>query len=97
MANADKSGGMEPRFIQGVLPSAPRVQARLHRGGWILLHWYAHHDGEAVRALTRIEPDGDRVARLSNYFFTPDLVAEVCGELGVPFRVNGHRWCPPGR
>ena len=57
-----------------------------------------HEDGEAVRAVTRVEPDGDRVARLRNYFFTPDFIAEVCGELGVPFRPNGYRYWPaPGR
>jgi len=97
MATADQNGGMEPRFMQRVLPSPPRVEVRAHRGEWILIHWYAHEDGEAVRAITRIEPDGDRVARLQNYFFTPDFIAEVCGELGVPFRVNGHRFCPPSR
>jgi RNA polymerase sigma-70 factor (ECF subfamily) len=95
MARADVEGGMEPRFIQGVLPSPPRVEAREHRGQWILVHWYAHADGEFVRALTRIDADGDCVARLQNYFFTPDLVAEVCGELGLPFRSNGYRWCKP--
>lgn len=42
-----------------------------------------------VRAITRIEPDGDRVAHLRNYFFTSDFIAEVCAELGVPRRVNG--------
>ncbi len=93
MATADVNGGIEARFMQGVLPSAPRVEVRAHRGAWFLLHWYAHHDGEAVRAVTRLTPDGDRVARVENYFFTPDFIADVCGELGVPFRVNGHRWC----
>jgi RNA polymerase sigma-70 factor (ECF subfamily) len=92
MATADENGGIEARFMQGVLPTAPRVEAREHRGEWILLHWYAHRDGDAVRAVTRIEPDGDRVARLRNYFFTPDFVAEICGELGVPYRLNGYRW-----
>ena len=47
--------------------------------------------GEAVRALTRLTVDGDRSARLENYFYTSELIADVCGELGVPFRVNGHR------
>jgi RNA polymerase sigma-70 factor (ECF subfamily) len=92
MATADVGGGMEARFMQGVLPSAPRTQVRAHRGAWILLHWYAHHDGEAVRAITRLHADGDSVARLQNYFFTPDFIADVCGELGVPFRANGYRW-----
>jgi RNA polymerase sigma-70 factor (ECF subfamily) len=94
MATADVSAGMEPRFMQGIIANAPRVEARLHRGAWVLLHWYTHQDGEAVRALTRIEPDGELVASLKNFFFNPDLIAEVCVELGVPSRANGYRWWP---
>jgi RNA polymerase sigma-70 factor (ECF subfamily) len=97
MVNAETSGGIEPRFVQGILPSAPRVELVAHRGAWIFLHWYAHQDGEAVRAITRVEVDGGRVARLQNYFFNPDFIAEVCAELGRPSRSNGHRWCPPSR
>ena len=96
MATADKNGGIEARFIQGVLPTRPRVEALLHRGEWIVLHWYAHADGEAVRAMTRLEVAGeDGVGHLANYFFTPDAIAEVCAELGVPFRSNGYRWFLP--
>ena len=92
MATADVNGGMEPRFMQGVVATPPRVEARAHRDGWVLVHWYAHKDGEFVRALTRIEAQGDRVSHLSNYFFDPDLIAEVAGELGLPSRSNGYRW-----
>jgi RNA polymerase sigma-70 factor (ECF subfamily) len=92
MATADVNGGMDARFIAGVLPSAPRVEARQHRGEWLLLHYYAHSDGEHVRAITRLEADGDRITRLRNYFFTPDFIAEICGELGVASRPNGYRW-----
>jgi len=88
---------LDARWVQGALPTAPRVEARLHRGEWVLVHWYAHRDGEAVRAVTRIEADGDCVARLRNYFYTPDLIAEVCDELGLPWRANGYRWCLPSR
>ena len=87
--------GIEARFVQRVLPAAPRVEAVAHRGEWLLLHWYQHQDGEAVRAITRVEPDAERVARLHNYFFNPDFIAEVCGELGVPWRSNGYRWFLP--
>jgi RNA polymerase sigma-70 factor (ECF subfamily) len=100
MATADVNGGMEARFMQGVLPSSPRVEAVAHRGEWILLSWYAHRDGvEAVRAITRIDADvdGARVSRLQNYFFTPDFIAEVCAELGVPWRSNGYRWFLPAK
>jgi RNA polymerase sigma-70 factor (ECF subfamily) len=83
---------MEARFVAGVRTDAPRTEAREHRGEWILLHWHRHDDGEFVRAVTRIVPEAEHVATLRNYFFTPDLVGEVCGELGVPFRPNGYRW-----
>lgn len=92
MAEADKLGGMEARFMQGVLSSSPRCEVRVHRGEPILLVWYAHADGEAVRAINRLEIEGDRIAGIKNYFFTPDFIAEVCRELDVPFRSNGYRW-----
>jgi hypothetical protein len=48
-----------------------------------------------AKDLAQDAPDGDRVARLHNYFFNPDFIAEVCGELGVPWRSNGYRWFLP--
>jgi RNA polymerase sigma-70 factor, ECF subfamily len=27
-----------------------------------------------------------------NYFFTPDVIAEVSAELGVDYRTNGYRY-----
>jgi RNA polymerase sigma-70 factor (ECF subfamily) len=95
MAHADTMDGMDPRFMQGVLASSPRCEAREHRGHWVLLLWYAHADGEFVRAVTRVETDGDRIAHLENFFYCPEFIAEICGELDVPFRVNGYRFCRP--
>jgi RNA polymerase sigma-70 factor, ECF subfamily len=97
LAEADRRGGIEPRFMQGVLATPPRAEVRVHRGEPIVLCWYAHHDGDAVRAIDRIETDldGEHITRLANYFFTPDALAEVCGELAVPFRSNGYRWWLP--
>jgi RNA polymerase sigma-70 factor (ECF subfamily) len=93
MAAADPSTGLDPRFVQGVLPASPRGEVRVHRGEPLVLLWYAHRDGEAVRAINRIEVDGDHAARLRNYFYSPELIAEVCGELNVPYRINGYRHC----
>lgn len=45
-----------------------------------------------MRAVNRVEIDGDRIARLQNYFFNSDFIADVCRELDVPFRVNGYRY-----
>jgi RNA polymerase sigma-70 factor (ECF subfamily) len=97
LATADVNGGIEARFMRGVLPDAPRVELRDYRGELVLLHWYAHEDGEAVRAITRVEAEGDRLSRIRNYFFNADLVTEVCAELAVPCRVNGYRWWLTGR
>lgn len=82
--------GVAPPFVQGALADPPRREVRVHRGEPIVLAWYAHVDGEYVRAIDRVELAGDRVSRVRNYFFTPDVLAEVCGELGVPFRSNGY-------
>jgi RNA polymerase sigma-70 factor (ECF subfamily) len=87
--------GVDESFFGDVVRGTPRVEARPYRGGWVLLHWYRHRDGEAVRALTRLEPDGDQIAHLRNYFYNTALIAEVCGELGVPSRSNGTRWWMP--
>ncbi|MET0596186.1 MAG: sigma-70 family RNA polymerase sigma factor [Polyangiaceae bacterium] len=92
LAEADKLGGIEARFMQGVLPSSPRCEVRVHRGEPIVLVWYAHADGEAVRAINRVEVEDGQIASMKNYFFTPDFIAEVCRELDVPFRSNGYRW-----
>ena len=77
------------------LGKPPRVELHAYRGEWTLAHFYAHEDGEAVRALTRVTITSDGVAHLANYFYNPELVAEVCGELALPWRSNGRDWCKP--
>ena len=90
-ADGGTGDGMDPRFAQGALPDSPRIELRSHRGEAVLLSWYRHRDGEFVRAVTRVEtsPDGGQIARMRNYFYTPEVIAEVCDELGVPYRING--------
>ncbi|HYM80769.1 MAG TPA: RNA polymerase sigma factor [Candidatus Limnocylindria bacterium] len=92
LSSDDPRGGVEPHLRHGVLPTPPRVEARAHRGESILLFWYAHESGEAVRAVARVETEGDRLARVRNYFFTPDVIVEICRELDVPYHTNGHRY-----
>jgi RNA polymerase sigma-70 factor (ECF subfamily) len=87
-----RSGGAAAVFARGVVPVPPRCELRVHRGEPLLLLWYQHTDGEAVRAINRIESNDDGIARVRNYFYTPDFIAEVCGELGLPCRSNGNRY-----
>ena len=92
MHESETRGGMDPSRKSGVLPDSPRVEVRVHRGEALLVHWYKHDDGEYVRAITRLEAEGDQVRVVRNYFFTPDFLADLCGELGVPFHDNGYRY-----
>jgi RNA polymerase sigma-70 factor (ECF subfamily) len=95
LAAADARTGIDPRFTRGVLPEPPRVEARLHRGRWVLAHWYKHTEGESVRAFTMLAIDGDRVAHLQNYFYNSEMLVDLGSELNVPVRINGHRWWAP--
>jgi RNA polymerase sigma-70 factor, ECF subfamily len=84
---------LDPELTRGVLADSPRLELRHHRDRWLGLSWYKHADGiEAVRAVTTFGVDGDRIAHLENYFYTPEFLHDLGAELGVPIRVNGHRW-----
>lgn len=92
LADAATAGGIEARYVRGALPTPPRAEARDYRGETIVLVWYAHEDGEHVRAIDRMVTEGDRITHLANYFFTSELLEEIAAELGASVRVNGHRW-----
>ena len=89
---SDERGGVDARFLEDYVATQPRVEARMDRGVPVLLHWYGHRGGEAVRAISRVELDRDRIRCVTNYFFAPEVIAEVCRELEVPFRTNGYRY-----
>ena len=95
LADPARLDGLDPSHFPNLLPQLPRVEARLHRGEWLLVHWYAHQDGDAVRALTRAEAANEKLSRVRNYFYTPDVLAEICAELKLPFRSNGYRYWKP--
>ncbi|NUP13863.1 MAG: RNA polymerase sigma factor [Polyangiaceae bacterium] len=80
-----------PQFRNGVLPQAPRLEIRIHRGEALLLGWFAHEDGDAVRAISRVDVEDDRICRVRTYMHQPEVLAEICKELDVPFRSSGHR------
>jgi hypothetical protein len=58
-------------------------------GEHVILLWYGHTSGEAVRCLIRSELQDARVSRLRIYYFSPELLTDVAGELGGPVRTNG--------
>jgi RNA polymerase sigma-70 factor (ECF subfamily) len=92
----DERGGVPAELLAGYLGTSPRCEVRAYRHQWILLFWFAHAEGELVRTVMQVEAEGDHIARLRNYFFTPEVIAEVCAELGVPYRINGYRYWTKG-
>jgi RNA polymerase sigma-70 factor (ECF subfamily) len=81
-----------PEFRREVVEDSARFEMRAHRGELILLAWWRHADGEAVRGFSRMELEGELIARMCTYFHTPEAIAEVCRELGLPCRTNGYRF-----
>jgi RNA polymerase sigma-70 factor (ECF subfamily) len=69
-------------------PAPPRCEVRVHRGEPIFLWWW----GDEVHTVVRVAIEDDRIAALYNYFHAPEVLAEICGELDVPFRAHGYRF-----
>lgn len=86
------SSGVDARYLRDYLPTPARAEVREHRGEAIVLMWYAHRAGEAVRSFVRFDVDGEtaRLVRVRAYYFSTEALAEVCAELGVPYRSNGY-------
>ena len=88
---SDDRGGVRAALLAGYLTDTlARGEVRSYRGAPVLLCWYEHADGPAVRCVMTFETEGAAIIRVRNYFFSPDVIAEVCTELGVPYRVNGY-------
>jgi RNA polymerase sigma-70 factor, ECF subfamily len=83
------SAGTPARYLAGYDGARARAERVFHRGEHVILLWYGHTDGEAVRCIIRSEVDDARISRLRIYYFSPELLTDVAGELGVPVRTNG--------
>lgn len=88
----DDRGGVAPEWLAGYRPAPPRCEARAYRGGFVLVFWYEHDDGPSVRAVANLATNAGSIVALRNYFFSPDVIEEVCSELELPFRLNGYRY-----
>ncbi len=93
----DERGGVAPELLADYVAVSPRCEVRAYRDGYVLLFWYAHTSGERVRTLMTIEAEPQGIQRVRNYFFSPDVISDVCEELALPYRTNGYRyWHPHG-
>jgi RNA polymerase sigma-70 factor (ECF subfamily) len=80
-----------PDEEHAALPNV-RAEVHLHRGEPILAWWA---DGE-VHTVVRVVLEGDRIAHLKSYYHAPEVLAEVCRELELPYRTHGYRYWSEG-
>ena len=86
------SHAVATRWLTGYRGAVARAEKKLYRGEPILVSWYDHDEGPAVRDVIRIVEDGGAVAAIRFYFFCPDVIGEVAGELDLPWKSNGYRY-----
>lgn len=82
--------GIPSGYREGLQPAPPRFELRMHRGTPIVLTLWDHDDGKHVRGISLITADGDQITAIKTYMHSPELLAEVCKELGQTFRSNGY-------
>jgi RNA polymerase sigma-70 factor, ECF subfamily len=82
--------GVAARYLEDYDGKRARSELVFHRGEHVVLLWYGHTQGEAIRCVIRSELQDEQIARLRIYYFSPDLLTEVAAELGVPVRTNGY-------
>jgi RNA polymerase sigma-70 factor (ECF subfamily) len=83
--------GIPSRHRGSIQPVPPRFELRIHRGAPIILTFWTHDDGEHVRGVSLIATEGDQITQIKTYMHSPEMLAEVCNELGETFRSNGYR------
>jgi len=83
---------LAPEWRGDIVEGSPRFEVRTHRGEHLVVAWWQHGGGEAVRAFSRVECEGERIARMTTYFHSPEAIAELSRELELPFRTNGYRF-----
>ncbi|HEY7700411.1 MAG TPA: RNA polymerase sigma factor, partial [Vicinamibacteria bacterium] len=88
------SHAVQPQFLAGYQGGPPRAEVHDSGGESVVICWYDHEDGPRVRDVMRIGVDDDRITSIRYHFFSPDVLAEVCGELDLPWQSNGYGYWP---
>jgi RNA polymerase sigma-70 factor (ECF subfamily) len=68
-----------------------RAELREYKGEPIVLFWTKDAGQEVVSSILKLDERDGAVSRLRHYFFCPEVLAEVCEELGAPVKTNGYR------
>jgi len=67
-----------------------RAQAVSFQGEWLLAVWAGQASNEALINVERLEEEEGHIAHIRSYYFCPEIVAEVAGEIGARAWTSQH-------
>ena len=70
---------------------AQRAELLVFDGEPIVALWRESSEGEAVEEFWRFENEDDRIARIRDYCFCPETLAEVASSFDLHYRTHGYR------
>ncbi len=85
------NAGIVEQYRGTIQTTAPRFELHMYREQPVVVTLWSHEDGEHVRGVSRFTLSDDRIAGITTYMHSPELIAEVATELGLSFRSNGYR------
>jgi len=73
-------------------PGESRAERRVYRGEAVVVLLYEKEGVRAVEDVFRLVESEGKLATLTYYYYCPEVLDEVCRELGLAVRTNGHRY-----
>ena len=67
-----------------------RAEAVSFEGEWLLVVWAGAPSDEALVNVERLEEEDGHIAYIRSYYFCPEVIAEIAGEIGAKASVSPH-------
>ncbi len=61
----------------------PIAEAVMYQGEWIIVTWQSPRSASILRSVERFEEEDGRIARIQEYAYCPETLAEIAAELGA--------------
>jgi RNA polymerase sigma-70 factor (ECF subfamily) len=67
-----------------------RAESLYYRGEWLVLVWAGPPSNEVLINVERVEEDDGHLAHIRSYYFCPEIIAEIAGEIGAKSWASPH-------
>jgi RNA polymerase sigma-70 factor, ECF subfamily len=74
-----------------------RAEAVCFEGEWLLVVWAGAPSNEALINVERLEEEDGHIAYIRSYYFCPEVIAEIAGEIGARAWASPHGQNQPPR